>query len=238
MQNLLNRESPLGRRIWTILKFIARMDVPVVPGFHHALLAERKFRRGPLNALFGKFYREPLFRLMCRRVGRNLYLYEEMPKVLGNLEVSIGDGCSFSGAQTWIAGGPGILRKLTIGNHTYTGHAVQIVSGGEVSIGDHVLVANRVVMNGYDGHPLDPIARARGEPPTSDGMGPIILEDYCWIGNDVTILKNVRIGKGAVVASGSLVTRDVPDLTVMAGVPAKPIRKLTTPEQWRDAPDH
>jgi acetyltransferase-like isoleucine patch superfamily enzyme len=232
MSGFLNRQSPFGAKLWAVMKAVARMDVPVIPGLHHALLLERRFRRGPLNALLGKFYREPLFRLTCLRVGKNLYLYEDMPKVLGNLEVTIGDGCSFSGAQTWIAGGSGDRRNLEVGNETYLGHAVQIVSGSKIIIGAHVLVANRVVLNGYDGHPLDPLARARGEPPAQDGMGPIVLEDYCWIGNDVTILKNVRIGRGAVVASGSLVTESVPDLTVVAGVPAKKIKALTAPSDW------
>jgi acetyltransferase-like isoleucine patch superfamily enzyme len=109
---------------------------------------------------------------------------------------------------------------------------VQIVVGSEVSIGAHVLVANRVVMNGYDGHPLDPLARSRNEPPGPEGAGPIRLEDYCWIGNDVMILKNVTIGRGAVVAAGSIVTRDVPALTVVAGIPARHIRDIPAPEGW------
>jgi acetyltransferase-like isoleucine patch superfamily enzyme len=58
-----------------------------------------------------------------------------------------------------------------------------------------------------------------------------IIEDYAWIGGNVTVLDGVRVGKGAVVGAGSVVTRDVPPFAVVAGAPArilkyrKPIRE-------------
>jgi len=54
----------------------------------------------------------------------------------------------------------------------------------------------------------------------------VVLEDDCWIGAGVTILPGVRIGEGAIVAAGSVVTQDVPPHTLVAGVPAKEIRRL------------
>lgn len=52
---------------------------------------------------------------------------------------------------------------------------------------------------------------------------PVVVEDYVWIGSRATVLPGVRIGRGAVVAAGSVVTRDVEPLTVVAGVPARPV---------------
>lgn len=52
---------------------------------------------------------------------------------------------------------------------------------------------------------------------------PVIIEDYAWIASRATILPGVRIGRGAVVACGSIVTKDVPPLCIVAGVPAKQI---------------
>src|SRR5581483_11095863 len=101
------------------------------------------------------------------------------------------------------------------------GFAVELFSGGEITIGNHVLIANHVLINGYDGHPLDPIARAAGQGPGPDGHGPIRIGDYAWIGSRAIILKNVSIGRGGVVASGSVVTKDVPELAVVAGNPAR-----------------
>ena len=54
--------------------------------------------------------------------------------------------------------------------------------------------------------------------------GPVIIEDNVWIGDKATILANVTIGKGAVVAANSVVTKDVPAYSVVAGIPAKVIK--------------
>ena len=56
----------------------------------------------------------------------------------------------------------------------------------------------------------------------------IIIEDDVWIAAKATILKGVRIGKGAVIAAGAVVTKDVEPYTLVAGVPAKAIRRLNT----------
>lgn len=56
---------------------------------------------------------------------------------------------------------------------------------------------------------------------------PVVVNDYVWIASRATILPGVTIGKGAVVACGSVVTKDVPDYTVVAGIPAKVIGKRT-----------
>ena len=196
------------------------------------MLAERKFRKGPLRLALGKLYYEPLLRMSCQSVGRGLFLYEDMPKILGKLAVTLGERVSLEGEQVWIAAGGTTAKLLRIGNDSYLGHASQLIVGTEIVIGAHVLIANRVLLNGYDGHPLDPFARARHEPPGPDGQGAIHIGDYAWIGNDAMILKNVSLGRGAVVAAGSVVTADVPELTVVAGVPARPVRKIDAPQGW------
>ncbi len=54
---------------------------------------------------------------------------------------------------------------------------------------------------------------------------PVVIEDYVVVGTRVTILPGVTVGKGAVLASGAVVTKDVPPFTVVGGVPAKPIKQ-------------
>lgn len=56
--------------------------------------------------------------------------------------------------------------------------------------------------------------------------GPINVDDFVWIGANSTILSNVKIGKGAVVAAGSVVTKDVPENALVGGVPAKVIKYM------------
>ena len=58
---------------------------------------------------------------------------------------------------------------------------------------------------------------------------PVIIEDYAWIASRVTILPGVRIGRGAVIGTGSIVTKDVPPMTVVAGNPASKIGERSNP---------
>jgi maltose O-acetyltransferase len=66
---------------------------------------------------------------------------------------------------------------------------------------------------------------------------PITVEDYVWIGGNSTILPGVTIGKHAIVAAGSVVTKDVPPNTIVGGNPARLIREIqpTDKEHWETA---
>lgn len=226
------RETPAQRRAWELLKSGARVDIPVVPGIHHLLLAERRFRKGPLRLLWSKLYHEPLLRLQCERVGPGLLLFEDMPKIMGNLRVTLGARVRLNGEQVWMAAGSGAVKTLEIGDDTGIGHRTELVAGDSIRIGRHVLISNRVCLLGYVGHPTDPYARARGEPPGEDGAGPIVVKDYAWIGADSIIMKGVTIGRGAIVAMGSVVKMDVADLAVVSGNPARVVWQVEPPEGW------
>lgn len=229
---VFRRETPVGRKLFAILRRASRWDCPVIPGVHHLLRAERTFRRAVLGPFFAKIYYAPLLRMSCQSVGSGLLLYENMPKFLGSLEVVLGNRVTLSGEQVWVSGGSGKTNRFVVGDDTYLGHALQVISGSTVTIGKHVLIGNRVVLNGFSGHPLDPMQRAAGEPPDLAGTASIVIEDYVWIANDATVLSGVTIGRGAVVASGAIVTEDVPELAVVAGVPARIVRTIPRPAGW------
>ncbi|WP_372699758.1 DapH/DapD/GlmU-related protein [Arthrobacter sp. JSM 101049] len=112
---------------------------------------------------------------------------------------------------------------------------------GPVSIGEGCLlnrdayvranttIGNRVFVGPFvrfitDGHEIGGPGKRAGKP-TFKGID---VEDGCWIGASSTILGGVRIGAGAIVAAGSVVTSDVPANVVVGGVPARPIRSLDT----------
>lgn len=229
---VFRRETPLGRKLFAILRRASRWDCPVIPGVHHLLRAERTLRRTVWRPLFGKIYYAPLLRMSCASVGTGLLLYENMPKILGSLEVVLGNRVTLSGDHVWISGGSGKSNRFVVGDDTYLGHAFNVVSGSTVTIGKHVLIGNRVVLNGFSGHPLDPMRRAAGAPPELAATAPITIEDYVWIANDATVLPGVTIGRGAVVASGAVVTKDIPELAVVAGVPAQVVRTIPKPAEW------
>jgi len=86
---------------------------------------------------------------------------------------------------------------------------------GPLAIGDHVSISPEVAILTASHGVNDPGFRVE--------IRPVVIEDHVWIGTRAMILPGVRLGRGSVVAAGAVVTRDVPPLTVVAGVPAKPV---------------
>jgi len=91
---------------------------------------------------------------------------------------------------------------------------------GGITIEDHVLIGPKVNLIS-ENHPLDP-ANRRGLV-----CSPILIKKNAWIGAAATILPGVTIGENSVVAAGAAVSKDVPDNTVVGGVPAKVIKQLS-----------
>lgn len=104
---------------------------------------------------------------------------------------------------------------LTIGNHSHINRDCILDARGSIVIGNNVSISHRVnIMTGS--HEMN----------TKDFCGvfkPIEIKDYAWLGIGCTVLQNVRIGKGAVVCAGAVVTKDVGDFEIVAGIPAKKI---------------
>ena len=92
-----------------------------------------------------------------------------------------------------------------------------------ISIGNKVYVAGGVVFMTHDGA-LSWVSRAMGHTDKrTDKIGYIVVKDNCFIGAKAIIMQNVTIGKNCIVGMGAVVTKDVPDNSVVAGVPAKVI---------------
>ena len=94
---------------------------------------------------------------------------------------------------------------------------VQISCGDKIEIGKDCTIGRDVVIRSYDGHTI--------KVPDYKISEPIIIKDHVWIGQGATILKGVTIGEGAIIAAGALVTKDVPDHSIVGGVPAKVLRE-------------
>jgi galactoside O-acetyltransferase len=123
--------------------------------------------------------------------------------------------------------------SVSIGGRTFIGGS-SILCSEKISIGDDVLISFGVTIVDHDSHSVDFSYRKndvcawyRGEKDwTYVIRRPVVIEDKSWVGMHVIILKGVTIGEGAVVAAGSVVTKDVPPYTVVAGNPARVIRRL------------
>lgn len=148
--------------------------------------------------------------------------------------------------QDCIIGGNFIFESLNgrivIGDHTYIGNST-FISRESITIGNNVTIAWGCTFYDHNSHSLDYLERRKDiDDELRDiraGVNfithknwdvvkskPIIIEDDAWIGMNCIVLKGVTIGEGAVVGAGSVVTKDVPAWTLVAGNPAKVIKSL------------
>jgi acetyltransferase-like isoleucine patch superfamily enzyme len=148
------------------------------------------------------------------------------------LQISIGSRSQIKGNLLVFKYG----GKITIGNDTYIGEDSRIWSGKNISIGNHVLISHQVNIIDSNSHELNSKERterydeliSRGDWNREGNIisKEIIIEDDVWINFNAIILKGVTIGKGAVVAAGSVVTKDVAPYTMVAGNPAIFVKKV------------
>jgi acetyltransferase-like isoleucine patch superfamily enzyme len=125
---------------------------------------------------------------------------------------------------------------ISIGRYCYVGEGTRIWSGESVEIGDNVLISHNVHIIDSNSHELDFKERHEtykkiifeGHPNERGNIlsSKIVIKDDAWINFNSIILKGVTIGKGAVVAAGAVVTKDVPDFALVGGNPAKIIKFL------------
>ncbi len=130
--------------------------------------------------------------------------------------------------------------SLSIGDYTFVGRS-RVYAANKVSIGSFCLISDNVCIMDSDLHPVSissrrqiALAWSKGQFPdvyTNIPSSPVSIGDDCWIGFGSSILKGVTIGNGAIVGAGSVVTKDVPPWTIVAGNPARIIREI--PENER-----
>ena len=150
--------------------------------------------------------------------------------IVTGANVKIGDGCA-------------IWNYVVIGDRTEIGNGTTIGSfcdiGKEVKIGNncniqaHVTISNGCILG--DGVFIAPNSSLLNDKyPKSSLLTPPVIEDGAQIGGGVTVLPDVTVGEKAVVGGGSVVTKDIPPRTVVAGVPARKVMSLEEYETKRD----
>lgn len=140
----------------------------------------------------------------------------ERARLLGEVFAHVGDD-AFVEPPLHVAYG----SNTHIGNGFYANFDLVLVDDGEVHIGDRVMVGPHVTIT-TTGHPVHPDLRRDGR----QFSVPVRIEDDVWLGAQVVVLPGVTIGAGSVVASGAVVTRDVPPGVVAGGVPCRVLRPI------------
>lgn len=113
--------------------------------------------------------------------------------------------------------------KVKIGDNCYFCYNLSILAGGNITIGDNVLIASNVFITSQN-HGINPECDIpyMNQPLVCKD---VVIGDGCWIGEKASILPGVTIGKKCVIGTNAVVTKDIPDYSMAAGIPAKVIKR-------------
>lgn len=124
--------------------------------------------------------------------------------------------------------------EIEIGERCFVGEYTKIWSGNKVIIGNDVLISDNVHIVDTNSHEMNHIERANGylriineghsSKEVNINTAPITIGNHVWINFNSIILKGVTIGEGAIIAAGSVVTKDIPPFALVGGNPAKIIK--------------
>lgn len=154
------------------------------------------------------------------RCGRRLRVGKGVRFVLNNAKIYFGNNDNiFFNTKISVWGQKDKSATLRIGNSVSIGNRTEIHVGDSVTIGDGTLISWDCCILDRDYHKLDS---------ESEITKPVNIGNNCWIGCRSLILKGVTIGDGAVIAAGSVVTKDVPAGALVGGNPAKIIKEHVT----------
>lgn len=129
--------------------------------------------------------------------------------------------CALDRGVVLLCSGPSTRKpKIVIGRGVYINRNAFIDASELIIIEDDVAIGPNVYITDHD-HDISDRQRVLSNKLVSD---PVVIEAGAWVGANVSVLKGVRIGRGAVIGAGSVVTKDIPEHTVAAGVPAKVLR--------------
>ncbi len=153
--------------------------------------------------------------------------------------VEIGDFSTILSGVHFEVHGP-----IKIGKYVDIVHYAYIESAAEVIIGDFACIGNGVKIYAETNTYKTPDQREEkillslscSAPPELFYLEkcPVIIEDYAYLGTGSIVLPGVRIGRGAIVGAGAVVTKDIPPYMIAVGVPARPIKKRPIPDSEKE----
>ena len=134
-------------------------------------------------------------------------------------DVTLETGVSLDDGVVLLCSGSRKSNKLVIRNGTYINRYTMIDAHEQVEIGRNCMIGPHCYITDAN-HGIAPGAAVKDHPMQ---IKPVAIEDDVWLGAGVIVLAGVRLGRGAIIAAGAVVTKDVPANAVFAGVPARAI---------------
>lgn len=128
---------------------------------------------------------------------------------------------------------------IEIGENVKLGDYVHIAAGEKVVLGDNCLLASKIYISDitHGNYSNDSIDSSPDIPPDIRPLStkPVYIGENVWIGENVCILPGVTIGKGSIIGANSVITKSVNEFTIVAGIPAKPIKIYNSNiERWEN----
>ena len=136
--------------------------------------------------------------------------------------ISIGQGSMVMGDIRAYGKGAELASLFSVGANTFITGPLYVSVGAEVRVGDSVNIGHDVLLLTFHPETYDAPVGLGG------ACGPIHIGDGAWIASRVVVLPGVSVGEGAVVAAGAVVEKDVEPHTLVGGVPARLLRRLTS----------
>lgn len=221
-------DHPIAQCIFSTVKQCRAIELPSVKVIHGLLWVFHHSIYNIVSEIIRVLYWTPLFKSQLKDYGKRLYLYGGMPQIMGNITISLGNDCRIS-AQSTFTGRTSTNKspQLILGSNIDIGWQTTIAVGRKIVLGDNVRIAGRAFLAGYPGHPINANLRAKGLPDFESQVGDIVLDDDVWLATGVSVMSGVHIGKGTIVAAGSVVTKDLPAYVLAGGNPAKVIKDIS-----------
>lgn len=226
LERIRRRETPFWNFVYVSAKSVRRFTLPRIRPLGLLLRGERSLRLGVWRWLKNQ-YAMQILASRCT-VGKGVQLEGDVPQIFGSGEIWIGDNVTIGNQQTWTVGVQVYDdARLVIGSNTTINYRTAISCAKAVTIGRYCRLAGEIKIFDNNSHPVDYRERRdNGGRMSARDVAPVVIEDDVWIGTQSIIMKGVRIGRGAIVAAGSVVTKDVPAHTLVGGNPARVLKRL------------
>jgi acetyltransferase-like isoleucine patch superfamily enzyme len=159
------------------------------------------------------------------------YAGNGLTRISGDVQIYIGsnvtifDNTIFTGLKVFDK------PEVHIGDNTYIGPQVHFLAASEIRIGKHCMIGSNIITDN-PGHSVNVLNRLGGKGyPDKEKIKPISIGDFVWLPLGTVVTPGVTIGDGVVAILGAQISTNIPPFCMVAGRPAKIIRKLSIPEE-------